>query len=62
MKKAKIYCEVTCNRCGALAMGSSYYRNASTISKLKNYTKDWVYDDDFGGNLCPDCQNENKII
>lgn len=60
MARAKIYCEVTCNNCGVLSCSSTYYKNASTISKLKEETKDWVWDEEFGGNLCPDCQEELK--
>lgn len=58
MAQAKIFCEVTCNRCGALSAASAYYKNTSTISKLKQYTNDWIYDEDFGGNLCPSCQSD----
>lgn len=60
MAKAKIYCEVTCNNCGALACSSTYYKNASTITKIEKQTKDWIWDEEFGGNLCPDCQEELK--
>lgn len=60
MARAKIYCEVTCLNCGGLAYGSGYYKNASTISKLKELTKDWVYDEKLGMNLCPECQKELK--
>lgn len=58
--KARIYCEVTCCNCGGLAYESGYYRNASTISELKEATKDWVWDDKLGGNLCPGCQEDLK--
>lgn len=60
MARVKIYCEVTCNNCGVLASESAYYKNASTISKLKEATKDWVWDESLGGNLCPGCQEELK--
>lgn len=60
MARAKVYCEVTCNNCGGLAYGSTYYKNASTISKLKEATKDWIWDEKLGMNLCPDCQKELK--
>lgn len=60
MARAKVYCEVTCNRCGVLALGSGYYKNSSRISYLKAKTKDWVWDNKFGGNLCPSCQMEYK--
>lgn len=57
--RAKIYCEVTCAHCGALASASGYYRNAETISRLKKDTKDWVCVD--GDNLCPDCYRKRKV-
>ena len=60
MKKARIFCEVTCNRCGALAYNSTYYKNYNTIKTLKENTKDWVLDDKYGINLCPKCQSEIK--
>ena len=58
--KAKIYCEVICCHCGGLAYKSKYYRNTSTISELKEATKDWIWDDELHGNLCPECQKELK--
>lgn len=36
---------------------SGYYKNSSTISKLKNDTKDWIWDEEWG-DLCPDCKNK----
>ena len=59
-KRAKVYCEVTCCHCGGLAYGSQYYENATTISNLKEKTKDWIWSDEFCGNLCPECQEELK--
>ena len=56
--RAKIYCEVTCCHCGGLANKSTYYRSVQTISELKEATKDWIWDDKLGGNLCPGCQKE----
>ena len=56
--KARIYCEVTCCICGGLAYKSTYYKNSSTISELKEATKDWIWDDKLHGNLCPECQKE----
>ena len=56
MARAKVYCEVTCYHCGGLAYESGYYRNPLTISKLKEGVKDWIWDDEMGGNLCPCCQ------
>ena len=58
--KARIYCEVTCCNCGGLAYKSTYYKNTTTISELKEATKDWVWDDKLYGNLCPECQKELK--
>ena len=58
--RAKIYCEATCCHCGGLAYKSTYYKNASTISKLKEATKDWIWDEELCGNLCPECQKELK--
>ena len=58
--KAKIYCEVTCCRCSGLASKSRYYKNSETIARLKELTKDWVWDENLCGNLCPDCQKELK--
>lgn len=56
--RAKIYCEVTCINCGVVASGSNYYKNASTISQLKEKTKDWIYSEVLEGNICPSCQRE----
>ena len=56
--KAKIYCEVTCNDCGGLALGSKYYKNPTTISKLKELTKDWIWDEERCVNVCPECQKK----
>ena len=60
MAKAKIYCEVTCGSCGVLTCASTYYKNTSTISKLKDATKDWIWDEELNINLCPECQEELK--
>ena len=62
MASAKIYCEITCNSCGVLLQGSGYYKNSSIISKLKENAKEnkWIWDEEFGGNLCPECQKEVK--
>ena len=62
MARAKVYCEITCNSCGTLLKGSGYYKNVSIISKLKENAKEynWVWDEEFGGNLCPSCQEEIK--
>lgn len=60
MAKAKIYCEITCNSCGVVLKGSGYYKNTSIISKLKSIANEngWIWDEGFGGNLCPSCQEE----
>lgn len=59
---AKIYCEITCNHCGSVLLGSGYYKNTSIIAKLKENAKQsgWIWDNNFGGNLCPACRNELK--
>ena len=54
--KAKIYCEVTCAKCRALAAASGYYRNENTIKKLKEVTANWEWDEENGGNFCPGCK------
>ena len=53
--KANIRIEVRCGNCGCVA--GSYYHNAKSLPKLKEVTKDWIYDNEYG-NLCPECQNE----
>ena len=60
MARAKVYCEITCNNCGISLRGSGYYKNSSIISKLKENAKqaNWIWDEEFGGNLCPGCQKE----
>ena len=42
--------------------GSGYYENVSIISKLKENAKkaNWIWDEEFCGNLCPECQEEIK--
>ena len=62
MARAKVYCEITCNNCGALLKGSGYYKNSSIIAKLKENAKEanCVCDEEFCGNLCPECQEEIK--
>lgn len=47
-----------CCHCGGLAYKSRYYKNASTISELKESVKDWIWDEKLCGNLCPECQKE----
>ena len=54
MAKTLIWCEVTCGRCGGMAMSSGHY-SPEVIKKLKAETKDWKRDY-FYGNLCPECQ------
>ena len=58
--KAKIWCECICTECGGMAAGSTYYNNPETISSLKKYVNDWIYDEDLGGNICPECQAKIK--
>lgn len=57
MRKAIISCEVTCGNCGGVIF--SYYKNAQSISKLKEMTKDWRFTDEYG-NTCPDCLEKMK--
>lgn len=57
--KAKIWCEVTCGRCGKMATDSGYYHNKLTIALLKEEIKDWEYTEDYG-NLCPECLREMR--
>lgn len=56
--KAKIWCEITCGNCGAMATISRYYSNAGSIKKIKEETADWIWDDENSMNLCPDCQKK----
>ena len=59
-KRAVIYLDVTCCVCGS-SYPSRDYKNASTISTLKKEIKDWIFDDDWCGNVCPECQGiKNK--
>lgn len=60
MSKPKIYCEITCGFCGGLAYMSGYYKDSSTISELRRTTKNWIWDEEHGTNLCPDCQEKLK--
>lgn len=60
MEKARIYCEVTCCICGALASESGYYRNKSTIAVLKKDVAKWAWNEKIGGNICPKCLEEEK--
>lgn len=57
MKRAVIWCEVSCSNCGGVI--GFYYKNAKTISALKRKAKDWKYCGEEG-NLCPDCYKEWK--
>lgn len=49
--KARIWCEVICDHCGAMV--GHFYRNAQTIQRLKGETTDWKEID--GVNVCGDC-------
>lgn len=53
--RANIRIEVQCSNCGSVIGWN--YRNAKSVSKLKEATKDWIYDAEYG-NLCPECQKE----
>lgn len=58
--RAKVYCEVTCGNCGVTTSSSDYYKNSALISKLKEETRDWIWDEKQCMNLCPSCQEELK--
>ena len=51
--RAVIWMEVQCSNCGSV-IGWDYH-NAKSVSKLKEVTKDWIFDKKIG-NLCPECQ------
>lgn len=55
--KPIIHCEVTCGRCGAVVYRN--YKNAKTISNLKNEIKDWKYTTEYW-NTCPECLEKLK--
>ena len=57
MKKAAVWCEVSCGDCGRAE--GMFYKNSKSIQTLKEWTRDWVFDDDFG-NICPDCARKKK--
>ena len=48
-----IWCEVSCGRCGAVALASGYY-SPDRIKALKRETKCWVDDVNYRV-LCPAC-------
>lgn len=56
MQKIVPWVDITCGRCGCLADSSGYYYKG-IITKLKQETKSWRYDNTYG-NLCPGCQQE----
>lgn len=53
--KAIIWVEVCCNNCGGVIGWN--YNNAKSISKLKEATRNWIYDSEYG-NLCPECKKK----
>lgn len=55
--RALIWCEVTCGKCDGIAPCSRYYQNAESIRRIKEKTKDWHWDEEYG-NLCPECYRE----
>lgn len=55
-KKNLIWCEVKCLRCCRVANTSGWY-SPERIKKLKQETKNWKEDGDYGI-LCPDCYEE----
>ena len=60
MAKNLIWCEVKCLRCERVAQLSGWY-SPERIKKLKQETKNWKEDDDYGI-LCPDCAEDMKRI
>lgn len=57
MAKADIWCEVVCSCCGNVV--GLYYKNAASIKKLKELTKNWTKTED-NENLCPECAGLSK--
>ena len=55
--KVNIWMEVQCARCGLIA--GRNYRNEKSVSELKEFTKDWIFDKAHG-NLCQECQKTIK--
>lgn len=53
--RANIWVSVSCSLCSGV-IGWNYH-NAKSISKLKDATKDWIFDKNYG-NLCPECQKK----
>lgn len=60
MKKAKIYCQVSCGNCGTEIAASDYYENEGTIRRIKKFVSDWVWDEENCMNLCPVCRMERE--
>lgn len=59
--RAIIRCEVICCLCGGVSVASRYYKNSGTIAKIKRATRDWIYNKEYDGNICPDCLKELNI-
>lgn len=55
--KANIWLSVSCSYCGGVI--GWYYHNAKSVSQLKESTKNWIFDKEYG-NLCPECQKKLK--
>ena len=55
--KASIWVSVSYSICGAV-IGWNYH-NAKSISKLKEATKNWIFNKECG-NLCPECQKKSN--
>ena len=55
--KVKIWMEVQCARCDLIA--GRNYRSKKSVYELKEFTKDWIFDKQYG-NLCPECQKAIK--
>lgn len=57
--KNLIWCEVKCLKCGCIANWSGWY-SPERIKKLKQETKSWVEDNQYGV-LCSQCAKEKEI-
>ena len=58
--KNLIWCEVKCLKCSCVASASGWY-SPERIKKLKQQTKDWQEDANYGI-LCPSCIEERKQL
>lgn len=56
VKQPKIWCDVTCTYCGAVAKSSGYY-SPERIKALKQEVKNWKVNDGEEA-VCPNCSEE----